>query len=1106
MIAKNLPYTANFRQIVEYCLYETLPNQARNFTAVRGDLLNANLVPIADIDDPNVIKSEDGPIHRRLDYLPITQAMQATAYGHKRVDTPVWHQVLSFQPGEKVDHFDKMRIVDNLMDRFNCNDNQMIAFEHRDKPYQHIHIITNRINVYGKNTAHVEFNYRHMAEFCREQEKQFSLQPSKTIYSLSTGAERIQARPNELRLRTAIDHAINESTTTQEFDTYLNQQGITAKWSAKGIAFVDNENKNSSSGSRLGPRYDRISIEDRLAKDPLRPHNRNRPPSCMDMFMLRMHEAINTADTVAEVLDYLADTYQITQTAHVQPEHPNAPHQFAYRMEFGGQQRYITDERGKYGIATSEELDHLLLQSKQQPLLSPLRIALEIGLMQAHSLDALIDSVETRSEFGVDPQSSGPGSQRLVFFHRQQPAIRIDTRTLGDAYSPDALRQRIQTGINSPEVIPTTAHSNHSPVPESQKDHLRHCIDTVLNRANSMMDVTKRLRETHQIDSFSDAKPDSTGQPMGLTFILHEADQISFVPTRQLGLPYSESNLLARLNAIQKRRLLADAQAAFGRNLTQATSTDDLLSRIQQDSPLQIIRPPQSMLPHDPATSPTRTRVVRPVRRSDSDRPIRLQLFRTGQHFLNIDSYQVHPGFTQIGLDSFFAGQASSRLLPALTTAFHQHLHHATSLTDFQERVNQNTPFTLTVEKNKELSSQPKQLVFTLRPTKQRIPQDELPSGYTEKNLRAFFKGESSPLLARHIDYLTRKAASGVDEAWKLYEPMAANGVTHIVPSQNYDFFRSLKDPLNYWHYQSAGGMKHGYTVQKNDWLHPINSGSLVDQLNRRKAITKLKTSLDEYGRQGLAPDQIGQSLWQTKAIQMQDSFVRQGELLTHEYRFVLPGQLMPVRGSSLGSAYTAQVFRQRSVQLDPAVDAAYLQRLRAGQPLYPLTYNGEGIHDKSLLVEGLLRTREQAGSLEEMLRSIQPATSHSWRLVETVAPKAPASPTKAGLPIKYDPAKTRLEIRASGGTEWADSASLNPLLGYGPLTTHFDRKANLVRMSRPNEPASRPSETPGIKPAESIEPPMAKSLFPGKDVEFHQKLDKMLQQVPDRIRIPSRG
>lgn len=105
----------------------------------------------------------------------------------------------------------------------------------------------------------------------------------------------------------------------------------------------------------------------------------------------------------------------------------------------------------------------------------------------------------------------------------------------------------------------------------------------------------------------------------------------------------------------------------------------------------------------------------------------------------------------------------------------------------------------------------------------------------------------------------------------------------------------------------------------------------------------------------------------------------------------------------------------------------------------------------------------------------------------------------------KADPVKTQLEIRTGGGAGWIDSASLDPLLGYGPLTTYFNRKGNLVRMSRPNAPASRPTETPGIKPAESIEPPMAKMLFPGKNEESHQKLDKMIQQVPDRVRIPGR-
>src|SRR6202022_3680985 len=72
--------------------------------------------------------------------------MRATAAKSDRVEKPVYHIAISFDPGDKVDRASMERVADKVLARLGLSDYQATIVAHRDREHPHVHIFVNRVH------------------------------------------------------------------------------------------------------------------------------------------------------------------------------------------------------------------------------------------------------------------------------------------------------------------------------------------------------------------------------------------------------------------------------------------------------------------------------------------------------------------------------------------------------------------------------------------------------------------------------------------------------------------------------------------------------------------------------------------------------------------------------------------------------------------------------------------------------------------------------------------------------------------------------------------------------------------------------------------------
>lgn len=72
--------------------------------------------------------------------------MRATAARSDRVEKPVYHIAISFDPGDSVDRATMERVADRVLDRLGLAEHEAVIVAHRDREHQHLHILINRVH------------------------------------------------------------------------------------------------------------------------------------------------------------------------------------------------------------------------------------------------------------------------------------------------------------------------------------------------------------------------------------------------------------------------------------------------------------------------------------------------------------------------------------------------------------------------------------------------------------------------------------------------------------------------------------------------------------------------------------------------------------------------------------------------------------------------------------------------------------------------------------------------------------------------------------------------------------------------------------------------
>lgn len=116
----------------------------------------------------------------RPDRFNLTDAMQSfTPYlaANRRTKNPVFHVSLNPDPSDKLADEQLVEIAQEYMERMGFGDQPYYVFKHRDIDREHIHIVSVRIDEYGRKLDH-NFERRRSVEALQSIEQRYGLRPA----------------------------------------------------------------------------------------------------------------------------------------------------------------------------------------------------------------------------------------------------------------------------------------------------------------------------------------------------------------------------------------------------------------------------------------------------------------------------------------------------------------------------------------------------------------------------------------------------------------------------------------------------------------------------------------------------------------------------------------------------------------------------------------------------------------------------------------------------------------------------------------------------------------------------------------------------------------
>jgi hypothetical protein len=189
---------------------------------------------------------------------------------NRRIETPVWHTSISFDPQDQVTKDQLVEISDEFARKFNLENNQYIVVQHFDTNHPHVHIIANRVGFNGKANS-TSLNYKKMAELNRLLEKKYGfkevLSPNKFLKKRKLNTVRIDSRKE--KLKQLMPELIHKSNSFEDFKTKVSDLGYQVQ-AGRGIAFIDDKHVRIK-GSEIGYSISKLkrAIENNIQNETL---------------------------------------------------------------------------------------------------------------------------------------------------------------------------------------------------------------------------------------------------------------------------------------------------------------------------------------------------------------------------------------------------------------------------------------------------------------------------------------------------------------------------------------------------------------------------------------------------------------------------------------------------------------------------------------------------------------------------------------------------------------------------------------------------------------------------------------------------------------------
>lgn len=241
--------------ILEYCYYEkeltAKQRQQLDITDVRGDLVYVQHLAVQFLAD------------KRLDLNDLASQFLDNMDKNRRLTKFMWHQSFSFPPGENPSHEQITRIAIEFAKEFGFEHNQMLVFKHEDTAHPHFHVVANRLNYNGKNTADHFNNYARTGKFCRRMELELGLSITPDMHLTNESKPRQSVDRSLNQLKETIDGILPGISSFEQLSEALLKQGYKT-YLGRGIAFFNTKNRMKVKGSDIGREYSLSSLQKRM--------------------------------------------------------------------------------------------------------------------------------------------------------------------------------------------------------------------------------------------------------------------------------------------------------------------------------------------------------------------------------------------------------------------------------------------------------------------------------------------------------------------------------------------------------------------------------------------------------------------------------------------------------------------------------------------------------------------------------------------------------------------------------------------------------------------------------------------------------------------------
>lgn len=206
--------------ILAYCYYDK-PLSIKQIKQLGADEVRGELVYIQNLA---LQKLPDG----RFDIDNLSRQFLDNMEKNRRLTKFIWHQSFSFPPGENPANEKITEIAMQFAKDFGFEDNQMAVFLHTDKAHKHFHIVANRINYNGKNTADHFNNYARVGKFCRKMELELGLRITPDMHLTAENKQQPRQTADQalLKLKQAIDNLLPNVSSMQQLSTEMQKQGV----------------------------------------------------------------------------------------------------------------------------------------------------------------------------------------------------------------------------------------------------------------------------------------------------------------------------------------------------------------------------------------------------------------------------------------------------------------------------------------------------------------------------------------------------------------------------------------------------------------------------------------------------------------------------------------------------------------------------------------------------------------------------------------------------------------------------------------------------------------------------------------------------------------